>query len=105
MEANNKNLPKIVFTLSLISFCIIVLSFIVIHFTNWVDNLSSIYFYILYITTFILLGLSMYFTRKSSKIYSIISVILFLITFNIKHIMTFLLVLGSKIWKKKIYLW
>ena len=92
-----KKLPKIVFTLSLISFCIIVLSFIVINFTNWVDNLSSIYFYILYITTFILLGLSMYFTRKLSKIYSIISVILFLITFNIKHIMTFLLVLGCKI--------
>ena len=93
MEANNKNLPKIVFTLSLISFCIIVLSFIVIHFTNWVDNLSSIYFYILYITTFILLGLSMYFTRKSSKIYSIISVIFFLITFNIKSIMIFILIL------------
>lgn len=93
MEENNKNLPKIVFTLSLISFCIIVLSFIVIHFTNWVDNLSSIYFYILYITTFILLGLSMYFTRKSSKIYSIISVILFLITFNIKSIMIFILIL------------
>ena len=93
MEANNKNLPKIVFTLSLISFCIIVLSFIVIHFTNWVDNLSLIYFYILYITTFILLGLSMYFTRKSSKIYSIISVILFLITFNIKSIMIFILIL------------
>ena len=93
METNNKNLPKIVFTLSLISFCIIVLSFIVIHFTDWVDNLSSIYFYILYITTFILLGLSMYFTRKSSKIYSIISVIFFLITFNIKSIMIFILIL------------
>ena len=91
MEA--KKFPKIVFTLSLISFCIIVLSFIVIYFTNWVDNLSSIYFYILYITTFILLGLSMYFTRKSSKIYSIISVILFLITFNIKSIMIFILIL------------
>ena len=93
METKNKNLPKIVFTLSLISFCIIVSSFIVIYFTNWVDNLSSIYFYILYITTFILLGLSMYFTRKSSKIYSIISVILFLITFNIKSIMIFILIL------------
>ncbi|MCE3020130.1 hypothetical protein LW893_04155 [Parvimonas micra] len=88
-----KKLPKIVFTLSLISFCIIVLSFIVINFTNWVDNLSSIYFYILYITTFILLGLSMYFTRNLSKIYSIISVILFLITFNIKSIMIFILIL------------
>ena len=94
METNNKNLPKIVFTLSLISFCIIVLSFIVIHFTDWVDNLSSIYFYILYITTFILLGLSMYFTRKSSKIYSIISVIFFLITFNIKSIMIFMILLN-----------
>lgn len=88
-----KKLPKIVFTLSLISFFITVLSFIVIHFTNWVDNLSSIYFYILYITTFILLGLSMYFTRNLSKIYSIISVILFLITFNIKSIMIFILIL------------
>lgn len=104
METKN-TLPKIVFTLSLISFCITILLFSVNYFTDLVDNLDGIYFLVLSMTTLILLAFSMYFTRKLSKIYSIINVILFLITFNIKHIMTFLLVLGGKIWKKKIYLW
>ena len=102
---SNKNLPKIVFILSLISFCVIVILFSVNYFTGLADNLDGIYFLVLSITTLILLAFSIFFTRKLSKIYSIISVILFLITFNIKHIMTFLLVLGGKIWKKKIYLW
>ena len=102
MEAK-KNLPKIVFILSLISFCITVLLFSINYFTNLADDLNGIYFLVSSMITLILLALSMYFTRNSSKIYSIISVILFLITFNIKHIMTFLLVLGGKIWKKKIY--
>lgn len=104
METKN-TLPKIVFTLSLISFCITILLFSVNYFTDLVDNLDGIYFLVLSMTTLILLAFSIYFTRKLSKIYSIINVILFLITFNIKHIMTFLLVLGGKIWKKKIYLW
>lgn len=102
---SNKNLPKIVFILSLISFCVTVILFSVNYFTGLVDNLDGIYFLVLSMTTLILLAFSIFFTRKLSKIYSIISVILFLITFNIKHIMTFLLVLGGKIWKKKIYLW
>ncbi|WP_338817426.1 hypothetical protein WFJ11_00350 [Parvimonas micra] len=96
METKN-TLPKIVFTLSLISFCITILLFSVNYFTDLVDNLDGIYFLVLSMTTLILLAFSMYFTRKLSKIYSIINVILFLITFNIKHIMTFLLVLGGKI--------
>ena len=104
METKN-TLPKIVFTLSLISFLITVLLYSVNYLTDYANDIEGIYFLILYVLTLILLGLSMYFTRKLSKIYSIISVILFLITFNIKHIMTFLLVLGGKIWKKKIYLW
>ena len=105
METKNKNLPKIVFTLSLISFLITVLLYSVNYLTDLANDIEGIYFLVLYVSTLILLGFSMYFTRKLSKIYSIISVILFLITFNIKHIMTFLLVLGGKIWKKKIYLW
>lgn len=104
MEAK-KNLPKIVFILSLISFCITVLLFSINYFTNLADDLNGIYFLVLSMITLILLALSMYFTRNSSKIYSIISVILFLITFNIKPIMFFILSLGGLIWKKKIYLW
>jgi len=94
---HNKNLPKIVFTLSLISFLITVLLYSVNYLTDLANDIEGIYFLVLYVSTLILLGFSMYFTRKLSKIYSIISVILFLITFNIKHIMTFLLVLGGKI--------
>ncbi len=105
MEAKSKNLPKIVFSLSLISFLITVLLYSVNYLTDLANDFDSIYFLVLYVLTLILLAFSIYFTRKLSKIYSIISVILFLITFNIKHIMTFLLVLGGKIWKKKIYLW
>lgn len=104
MEAK-KNLPKIVFILSLISFCITVLLFSINYFTNLADDLNGIYFLVSSMITLILLALSMYFTRNSSKIYSIISVILFLITFNIKPIMFFILSLGGLIWKKKIYLW
>jgi len=89
METNNKNLPKIVFTLSLISFLITVLLYSVNYLTDLANDIEGIYFLVLYVSTLILLGFSMYFTRKLSKIYSIISVILFLITFNIKHIMTF----------------
>lgn len=100
MEAK-KNLPKIVFILSLISFCITVLLFSINYFTNLADDLNGIYF----LVSSILLALSMYFTRNSSKIYSIISIILFLIILNIKRIMLYLLVLGGRIWKKKIYLW
>lgn len=104
MEAK-KNLPKIVFILSLISFCITVLLFSINYFTNFADDLNGIYFLVLSMITLILLALSMYFTRNSSKIYSIISIILFLIILNIKRIMLYLLVLGGRIWKKKIYLW
>ena len=104
METKN-TLPKIVFTLSLISSFITVLLFSVNYFTNLADDLDGIYFLVLSITTLILLAFSMYFTRSSSKIYSIISIILFLIILNIKHIMLYLLVLGGRIWKKKIYLW
>ena len=100
-----KNLPKIVFTLSLISFCITVLLFSINYFTNLADDLNGIYFLVLSMITLILLALSMYFTRNSSKIYSIISIILFLIILIIKRIMLYLLVLGGRIWKKKIYLW
>ena len=104
MEQKN-NLPKIVFILSLISFCITVLLFSINYFTNLADDLNGIYFLVLSMITLILLALSMYFTRNSSKIYSIISIILFLIILNIKRIMLYLLVLGGRIWKKKIYLW
>ena len=103
METNNKNLPKIVFTLSLISFLITVLLYSVNYLTDLANDIEGIYFLVLYVSTLILLGFSMYFTRKLSKIYSIISVILFLITFNMKHIMYFILVYGVLIWKKKIY--
>ena len=92
MEAK-KNLPKIVFILSLISFCITVLLFSINYFTNLADDLNGIYF----LVSSILLALSMYFTRNSSKIYSIISIILFLIILNIKRIMLYLLVLGGRI--------
>ena len=66
------------------------------------ENLSIILFLIgaivgiillLYVSTLILLGFSIYFTRNLAKIYSIISVIFFLITFNIKSIMIFILIL------------
>ena len=96
MEAK-KNLPKIVFILSLISFCITVLLFSINYFTNLADDLNGIYFLVLSMITLILLALSMYFTRNPSKIYSIISIILFLIILNIKRIMLYLLVLGGRI--------
>ena len=91
MEA--KKFPKIVFTLSLISFLITILLYSVNYLTDYANDIEGIYFLILYVLTLILLGFSMYFTRKSSKIYSIISVIFFLITFNIKSIMIFILIL------------
>ena len=97
MEAKSKNLPKIVFSLSLISFLITVLLYSVNYLTDYANDIEGIYFLVLYVLTLILLGFSMYFTRKSSIIYSIISIVLFLIILNIKHIMTFLLVLGGKI--------
>lgn len=93
METNNKNLPKIVFTLSLISFVITVLLYSVNYLTDYANDIEGIYFLVLYVSTLILLGLSMYFTRNLTKIYSIISVIFFLITFNIKSIMIFILIL------------
>ena len=91
MEA--KKFPKIVFTLSLISFLITILLYSVNYLTDYTNDIDGIYFLVLYVSTLILLGLSMYFTRNLSKIYSIISVILFLITFNIKSIMIFILIL------------
>ena len=104
MEAK-QNLPKIVFSLSLISFLITVLLYSVNYLTDYANDIEGIYFLVLSMITLILLALSMYFTRNSSKIYSIISIILFLIILNIKRIMLYLLVLGGRIWKKKIYLW
>ena len=89
-----KKLPKIVFILSLISFFITVLLLSVNYFTDYANDIEGIYFLVLYVSTLILLGFSMYFTRKSSKIYSIISVIFFLITFNIKSIMIFMILLN-----------
>ena len=89
-----KKLPKIVFILSLISFFITVLLLSVNYFTDYANDIEGIYFLVLYVLTLILLGFSMYFTRKSSKIYSIISVIFFLITFNIKSIMIFMILLN-----------
>ncbi len=96
---SNENLPKIVFTLSLISFCITAFWGITVHFSN----LNVKILLALQPITLILLGLSIYFTSNSNKIYSIISLILFLITFNLEHIMYFILVYGVLIWKKKIY--
>lgn len=102
MEA--KKFPKIVFTLSLISFFItVLLLFSVNYLTDYTNDIDGIYFLVLYVSTLILLGFSMYFTRNLAKIYSIISVIFFLITFNIKSIMIFILISGGLIWKKKIY--
>ena len=88
-----KKLPKIVFTLSLISFFITVLLFSVNYLTDYTNDIDGIYFLVLYVSTLILLGFSIYFTRNLAKIYSIISVIFFLITFNIKSIMIFILIL------------
>jgi len=91
MEA--KKLPKIVFTLSLISFLITILLYSVNYLTDYTNDIDGIYFLVLYVSTLILLGFSIYFTRNLAKIYSIISVIFFLITFNIKSIMIFILIL------------
>lgn len=91
MEA--KKFPKIVFTLSLISFLITILLYSVNYFTDYTNDIDGIYFLVLYVSTLILLGFSIYFTRNLAKIYSIISVIFFLITFNIKSIMIFILIL------------
>lgn len=101
MEA--KKFPKIVFTLSLISFLITILLYSVNYLTDYTNDIDGIYFLVLYVSTLILLGFSIYFTRNLAKIYSIISVIFFLITFNIKSIMIFILISGGLIWKKKIY--
>ncbi|MBF1037024.1 MAG: hypothetical protein HXL15_06280 [Parvimonas sp.] len=96
MEA--KKFPKIVFTLSLISFFItVLLLFSVNYLTDYTNDIDGIYFLVLYVSTLILLGFSMYFTRNLAKIYSIISVIFFLITFNIKSIMIFILISGGLI--------
>ncbi|MFP5494105.1 hypothetical protein ACLGL2_05855 [Parvimonas sp. G1641] len=95
MEA--KKFPKIVFTLSLISFLITILLFSVNYLTDYTNDIDGIYFLVLYVLTLILLGFSMYFTRNLAKIYSIISVIFFLITFNIKIIMIFILISGGLI--------
>lgn len=100
MEA--KKLPKIVFILSLISFLITILLYSVNYLTDYTNDIDGIYFLVLYVSTLILLGFSIYFSRNSRKIYSIISIILFLITFNLERIMYFILV-GGLIWKKKIY--
>lgn len=97
MEQKN-NLPKIVFTLSLISFCITAFWAVAVHFSN----LNVKILLALQPITLVLLGFSMYFSRNSRKIYSIISIILFLITFNLEHIIYFILV-GGLIWRKKIY--
>ncbi|MFP5453140.1 hypothetical protein [Parvimonas sp. G1604] len=91
MEA--KKFPKIVFTLSLISFLITILLYSVNYLTDYTNDIDGIYFLVLYVSTLILLGFSIYFTRNLAKIYSIISVIFFLITFNIKSIMIFILIL------------
>lgn len=91
MEA--KKFPKIVFTLSLISFLITILLYSVNYLTDYANDIDGIYFLVLYVSTLILLGFSIYFTRNLAKIYSIISVIFFLITFNIKSIMIFILIL------------
>ena len=88
-----KKLPKIVFTLSLISFLITILLYSVNYLTDYTNDIDGIYFLVLYVSTLILLGFSIYFTRNLAKIYSIISVIFFLITFNIKSIMIFILIL------------
>lgn len=96
MEA--KKFPKIVFTLSLISFCITAFWAVAVHFSN----LNVKILLALQPITLVLLRFSMYFSRNSRKIYSIISIIIFLITFNLEHIMYFILV-GGLIWKKKIY--
>ena len=88
-----KKLPKIVFTLSLISFLITILLYSVNYLTDYTNDIDGIYFLVLYVSTLILLGFSIYFTRYLAKIYSIISVIFFLITFNIKSIMIFILIL------------
>ena len=96
---SNKNLPKIVFSLSLISFCITLFWGVTVHFSN----LNVKILLALQPITLVLLGFSMYFSRNSRKIYSIMSIILFLITFNLEHIMYFILVYGVLIWKKKIY--
>ncbi len=88
-----KKLPKIVFTLSLISFLITILLYSVNFLTDYTNDIDGIYFLVLYVSTLILLGFSIYFTRNLAKIYSIISVIFFLITFNIKSIMIFILIL------------
>lgn len=91
MEA--KRFPKMVFTLSLISFLITILLYSVNYLTDYANDIDGIYFLVLYVSTLILLGFSIYFTRNLAKIYSIISVIFFLITFNIKSIMIFILIL------------
>lgn len=91
MEA--KKFPKIVFTLSLISFLITILLYSVNYLTDYTNDIDGIYFLVLYVSTLISLGFSIYFTRNLAKIYSIISVIFFLITFNIKSIMIFILIL------------
>ena len=91
MEA--KKFPKIVFTLSLISFCITAFWAVAVHFSN----LNVKILLALQPITLVLLGFSMYFTRNLAKIYSIISVIFFLITFNIKSIMIFILISGGLI--------
>ena len=96
MEA--KKFPKIVFTLSLISFWITAFWAVAVHFSN----LNVKILLALQPITLVLLRFSMYFSRNSRKIYSIISIIIFLITFNLEHIMYFILV-GGLIWKKKIY--
>ena len=93
-----KKLPKIVFTLSLISFCITAFWAVAVHFSD----LNVKILLALQPITLVLLGFSMYFSRNSRKIYSIISIILFLITFNLEHIIYFILV-GGLIWRKKIY--
>ena len=95
MEA--KKFPKIVFTLSLISFLITILLYSVNYLTDYTNDIDGIYFLVLYVSTLILLGFSIYFTRNLAKIYSIISVIFFLITFNIKSIMIFILISGGLI--------
>ena len=63
-----KKLPKIVFTLSLISFLITILLYSVNYLTDYTNDIDGIYFLVLYVSTLILLGFSIYFTRNLAKI-------------------------------------
>ena len=47
MEAKSKNLPKIVFSLSLISFLITVLLYSVNYLTDYANDIEGIYFLVL----------------------------------------------------------